>query len=255
VAHRFGTRAQGPGIPTLPDSAQRYAHAAIAAIRHFGLLSLVGFVPWLMVAIVLGQIVVWLSPASHNQALGAGLLLSLIITPILLRPVGRFVRLNMTDWRTETIDSPWSLRFRYVTLLIGLGILPWLVGRFAVETAIAGFTTIPAGTRFWISAIFATWFAWALMMRAAPTVKRFLYPELLPEGSGAAPEIANGGPAIDRGLVDLAYFGHGGTDVLGREIPRKLESVDAHAREEGYLVTQEMSADPDLAAVAEPRSQ
>jgi hypothetical protein len=254
LASRALDRDVAPASPAL-----RCANAAWAVLWHFGMLSLIGFVPWLIVAVIFGQIVVWLSEASHNQALVAGLCVSLWVTPILMRPVARFVRLNMTYWRPETIDSPGSVRFRYVTLLIGLGILPWLVFRFGLETIFGALTAFQPHTRFWMSAVFGVYFAWALMARVAPAAKRRLYPELLaPDLSRAlagTAEVTNGPPAVDGGLVHVADLFERPGDVRRAEIRRQHEGIDAHAGKKSDLVAQIVSADPELPLVPEPRAQ
>jgi hypothetical protein len=228
-----------------------------AGLRHFVLFVLVGFVPFLMVAIVLGQLVAWFTRASHNEALVAGLVLSLYVTPILLRPVSDFMRGNMTYWRAHKIGSLPSQRWRHLTLLAGLAIVPWLVLRFGLEALLLTLATMNLDTAFWSSAGFASYFTLLLMWRGAPELKRLLYPELAAAdlASAAAPKVAYGDPAIHRRLVNIAELAQRRLDIIRGKLSRQDKGVHADAGKESDLIAEIMPADADLALVAEPRAQ
>jgi hypothetical protein len=228
-----------------------------AGLYHFGFLVLVGFVPYLMVAIVLAQLVAWFTRASHNEAIVVGLALSLYVTPILLRPVSDFMRGNMTYWRPEKIGSLPSQRWRHLTLLAGLAILPWLVLRFGLEALLLALATMTVDTAFWNSAGFASYFTLLLMWRAAPELKRLLYPELLAAdlARAAVPKVAYGDPAIHRRLVDIAELAKRRLDIARGKLLRQDEGVHTDTGKESDLIAEIMPADADLALIAEPRAQ
>jgi hypothetical protein len=253
---RTGLVSSGEATPAV--TVARRPGPLASALRHFGLFCLIGLVPYLMMTIFLGQMVTSFSRASHNQALVAGLLLALYVTPILLRPASQFMRRNMTYWRPEAIDTRGSMRFRFATLIVALGIIPWLVLRYAIESLLLSITTLPVDWAFSISSGFAAYFTFFLLLRAAPEVKRLLYPELLsaPASVQTAPaKVTDGDPAVDRRLVDVAELPERRLDVGSGELAGQFERVHADTGEESDLIAKIMPTDADLALVAEPRPQ
>jgi hypothetical protein len=252
-----GLRVGGGGSGAAGTSS--FSRTALAGLHHLVLVAGIGFIPLLMVAIVLGQFVLWSTRATHNEAVAIGLMLSLYVTPILLRPASDFMRRNMTHWRPEAVGSLSHQRFRLVTLVGALAILPWLLLRFGLEKLLLALSTMRVETAFWASAAFAGYFALLFMWRLAPHVKRLVYPELfaadLSRAAGAAPEVADGGAAVHRGLVDIAELAKRRLDITRGNLVRQDEGVDADARQEGDLIAEIMPADANLALVPEPRPQ
>jgi hypothetical protein len=238
---------------------RRRLHSVRAAFRHFAILCLIGFVPLLMLTIFMGQLVVLLTPAHHNEALLAGFILSLYLTPLLLRPVARFMRRNMTYWRADSIDAPRSLHFRYVTLLAGLGVIPWLAVRFVVEFILRTLTMLSDETIFGVSALFASYYTFLMLRAVGREVKRLLYPELLTPGLARVvllgAQIQDGCAPVDGVLVDMTELLQRRIEIAGGKRLGKLERVDPDAGHEGDLVAEVMAGDADLALVAEPRAQ